>query len=135
MNEVKSELKTLRSDIEDIKTSLQFTQKDVNDNKSKILEAEQKLSINPEMLDKAVEGLKDLEHRNDYLENQSRRTNIKVYGIPEGPIETWNDCKTTMKTALVDKLGITEEIERLCILTITIPLRVMRAHNAHTQKT
>ena len=96
--------------MEDIKTSLQFTQKDVDDNKSKILEVEQKISIKSEMLDKALEGLEDLENRNDYLENQSRRNNIKVYGIPEAPVETWNDCEAEVKKALVDNLGITEEI-------------------------
>ena len=110
VNEVKSELKTLRSDVEDIKTSLQFTQKDVDDNNKKILEVEQKISLKSEMLDKAVEGLEDLENRNDYRENQSRRNNIKIYGIPEAPVETWNDCEAKVKKALVDKLGITEEI-------------------------
>ena len=47
VNEVKSEVKTLRSDVEDIKTSLQFTQKDVDDNNKKILEVEQKSSLKP----------------------------------------------------------------------------------------
>ena len=30
------------------------------------------------------EGFEDLEWKNEYLENQSRRNNIKSTGVPEG---------------------------------------------------
>eukprot|EP00112_Aurelia_sp_Birch-Aquarium-sp1_P015482 Seg3433.4 transcript_id=Seg3433.4/GoldUCD/mRNA.D3Y31 product="hypothetical protein" protein_id=Seg3433.4/GoldUCD/D3Y31 len=110
VNEVKSDLKTLRRDVEDIKASLQYTQKDVDDSKNKILDVEQRISMKSDLLDEAVDGIEDLQIKNDYLENRSRRNNIKVYGIPEAPAETWDDCEEKVKKALVEKLDIKDEV-------------------------
>ena len=48
----------------------------------------------------------------EYLENQSRRNNIRVSGIPETFKETWEDAEMKVKNAVQAKLGIDLDIER-----------------------
>ena len=44
--------------------------------------------------------------------NQSRRNNIKIFGVSEEENEkTWNDTEVIVKTLIRNKLGIEEHIE------------------------
>ena len=110
LNEVKDELKSLRKDVVDVKSSLQFTQKDVDENKSKVEDVQRKSMIQATMIDSVMKGLDDLDGKADYLENQSRRNNIKVFGIPEEQSESWESCESKVKKAIADKLQIKDEI-------------------------
>ena len=58
-------------------------------------------------------GIEDLYNGREYLENCSRRNNIKVLGIPEkaeieGP-ELWEECETAVKDQICAKLNIDKE--------------------------
>ena len=48
----------------------------------------------------------------EYLENQSRRNNIRVSGIPEEPGETWEKVEEKVKAAVKEKLDLDIDIER-----------------------
>ena len=48
----------------------------------------------------------------EYQENQSRRNNIRVFGIPESAGETWEMAETKVKDAIKEKLNIEVDIER-----------------------
>ena len=48
----------------------------------------------------------------EYLENQSRRNNIRVSGISESPGETWNDSENKVKEAIKSSLRLEIEMER-----------------------
>ena len=55
--------------------------------------------------------------KHDYLQNQLRRSNIKILGVPEDPDEkTWDDTELIVKTVIKNELGIQDadeiEIER-----------------------
>ena len=53
-----------------------------------------------------------LENKVEYLENQSRQNNIKIFGVPEEENEkTWDDTEVIVKTLIRNKLGIEEHIE------------------------
>ena len=53
-----------------------------------------------------------LENKVEYLENQSRRNNIKIFGVPEEENEkTWDDTEVIVKALIRNKLGIEEHIE------------------------
>ena len=110
LNEVKDKLKSLRKDVVDLKSSLQFTQKDVDENKSKVEDVQRKSMIQATMIDSVMNGLDDLDGKADCLENQSRRNNIKVFGIPEEQNESWESCESKVKKAIADKLQIKDEI-------------------------
>ena len=95
-------------DVQEMKTSLQFTQKDVEDLKPIHVKLE---GINKE-LDKISRDLASHSQKMEYLENQSRRNNIRVNGIPESDNETWEDAEVKVKRATKDNLGIEVDIER-----------------------
>ena len=50
--------------------------------------------------------------KTEYLENQSRRNNIRVSGIPEAERESWEDSEAKVKAVIKEKLQINVDIER-----------------------
>ena len=79
-----------------MKLSVKFMSGKYDDVKEKIVKADNEIngvyaqikSINKEMND----GFEDLEWKQEYLKNQSRRNNIKIIGVQEDDSEkTWND--------------------------------------------
>ena len=90
-----------------LKASLEFTQKDVGNLlslKSKLVSAEKDI----------VEIKNSVElygNKIEYQENQSRRNNIRVFGIPESAGETLESAETKVKDAIKEKLDIEVDIE------------------------
>ena len=59
------------------------------------------------------DGLEDMEWKHEYLENQSRRNNIKITGVVEDNDEkTWDDTEATVKKLIREKLGISEDVQK-----------------------
>ena len=56
--------------------------------------------------------LDDCNHNIEYLENQSRRNNIRISGIPESSDETWEIAEEKVKKAIKEKLDLDIAIER-----------------------
>ncbi|XP_031549027.1 uncharacterized protein LOC116286615 [Actinia tenebrosa] len=81
--------------------SLQFSQNDIDEVKSKVRKLE--------------EDLLEAEDKIDYLENQSRRNNVRISGIKEDNNESWSTTEDKVKTILKEKMGMfpeNVEIER-----------------------
>ena len=53
--------------------------------------------------------IKKLELDLDYLENQSRRNNLRIDGIIEEPNESWDQTETIVRRVLTEKLQINVE--------------------------
>ena len=70
-----------------IKASLEYSQKDIEELKPLASKLEE---INNE-IDQLNSDLSEQELKAEYLENQSRRNNIRVKGIPESEKETWEE--------------------------------------------
>ena len=85
---LKSEIKEIRKEQEELKLSVKFCSGKYEDSKKSLEKVDTEItavyaqikSINKEL----NEGFEDLEWKNEYLENQSRRNNIKITGVPEG---------------------------------------------------
>ena len=94
--------------VQSIKTSLEFTQKNMEELKP----------VQAELIktNKEIEPLNsDLSSQSlslAYMENQSRRNNIRVNGILESSRETWEEAEEKVKDAVKTKLGIDIDIER-----------------------
>ena len=57
-------------------------------------------------------ALKTWNWKHEYLENQSRRNNIKITGVVEEDDEKmWDDTEATVKKLIMEKLGINEDVE------------------------
>ena len=90
--------------------SLEFSQKDIKDLKpcsSRLHEVEEEIEKMCGSLDYHTDKI-------EYLENQSRRSNIRIDGIREEEAETWDNTETKVKEILKEKLNLDEEpdIER-----------------------
>ena len=130
MTNVNSKMDGVINDLAELKSSLQFTQKDVEDLKPV---TNQMTKIGKELGE--VQAQVDFHcDKMEYLENQSRRNNIRIDGIPEEPDETWEDTESKAKVALEFKLNLPfkVEIERahrsgklIGALTTTLHLRVL----------
>ena len=57
-------------------------------------------------------GLQKLSGTVDYLENQSRRSNLRVDGIAEIPGEIWAQIEEDVRAKLAKELSIPEEASR-----------------------
>ena len=91
------------------KASIEFTQSEVANLKPVLtkLEETNKVIINTK------QSIALHKNKLEYMENQSRRNNIRVQGIPEAiDGETWNSTERKVKEAIRETLGIDPDIER-----------------------
>jgi hypothetical protein len=60
--------------------------------------------------DRLLEENSKLEEKLDYLENQSRRSNLLFYGIPEADNENWDDCEKKVMGVIKGHLKIAHTV-------------------------
>ena len=94
--------------VAEVKSSLEYTQRDVDD----LGQMAAKLKDAEEEIGTLQTDLRTQDSKLEYLENQSRRNNIRVSGIPESPDETWEVAEAKVKQAIQEQLGIDVDIER-----------------------
>ena len=122
MDDMKSEIRILRKDVEDLKVSLQFSQGQIGDLKKVTKEEKIKLEHIDDRMKFLEEQMKDsadleqrcdqLESKHEYLENMSHRNNIKIFGVAEEKDEkTWEDSKNVVKKIIREKLDVELEGE------------------------
>ena len=122
MDDMKSEIRILRKDVEDLKVSLQFSQGQIDDMKKVTEEEKIKLEHIDDRMKFLEEQMKDsadleqrcdqLESKHEYLENMSRRNNIKIFGVAEEKDEkTWEDSENVVKKIIREKLDVELEGE------------------------
>ena len=91
MDDMKQEIRNLRKDAEDVKLSQQFSQEEIDaqkqhseDTKAKYGHLEDRLKFvesNMEDCYNLEKRCDDLEDKNEYLENMSRRNNVKILAM------------------------------------------------------
>ena len=113
IQDVKEELKSVRNDINDLRASIQFTKCKFEEAEKKMDAIDRKVSMHSENLN-AVNNHKDsTESELEYLENQSRRSNIRITGIAEDKdVESsWDDTEKIVKAVIKDELELSEDFE------------------------
>ena len=109
--DIKTRLKICQKDTSDLKASLEFSQKDIDElkqGKSKLYEIEADVDDINNSIDYHIDKL-------EYLENQSRRNNIRIDGIVEvEENESRNTTAEKVKQVLAEKLNLADclHIER-----------------------
>ena len=115
VNDIRSEVRNLKKDVEEAKYSIRFVSDKYDDIKKNIKNIDNEITtvyhqiegVNKEM----NTGFEDLQWKTEYLENQSRRNNIKITGVKEEQFEkTWDDTEKLVKKVITEKLGIEDEI-------------------------
>lgn len=106
----------LTREIQEVKSSLEFSQREVDELKASLKSV---TTGDIKNLKSDTEALKvDKKHcldKVEYLDNQSRRNNIVIDGIPESPDESWSDSEKKFREILSEKMNIDQkhiEIER-----------------------
>ena len=111
MDSVKTKVKELRREVQEMKESVSFMSGKYDDVKMKFDVTESKIKaafIQIEGMNKDInENLDEIEDKQEYLENHSRRNNIKLLGVQEDDDEnSWDDTELIVKTLIKNELGI-----------------------------
>ena len=104
--ELKTRLNICQKDTKEFKQSLEFSQKDIDELKpckTKLAEIEDDIEDIYDSIDYHMDKL-------EYLENQSRRNNIRIDGILEEENESWDTTEEKVKQVLVEKLNLEEAL-------------------------
>ena len=92
----------------ELRASLEFTQNEVTELKKQL----SNVNITSTQMSSLDAGLQKLSGTVDYLENQSRRSNLRIDGIAEIPGETWAQTEEAVRAKLAKELNIPEETTR-----------------------
>ena len=88
LTDMKEDVKSLKKDIDELKHSLQFSQKDIKDLQDRTVAIEKKIGkCSFKTVNQHDEDLEDVSNQIEYLENQSRRNNLKTTGVEESEEE------------------------------------------------
>lgn len=101
MDSVSDRVDKLLVQVTEVKISVAGLSSKVDDQRSS------SVAIQEELV-KADQKLSEIESQADYLENQSRRNNLRLEGIPEAPSETWEVTEAKVRSALVTSLGLSQ---------------------------
>ena len=115
------------TDIAEIKTSLQYTQNELHDIKQKTTGYGDQHVAADKMMMKLAADYKRLDDAVDYLENQSRRNNLRVDGVKEKAGETWEETEASLRQVFQRELQIPQQQ--------VDALRIERAHRTGTANT
>ena len=122
LEDMRTETRTIMKDIETLKSSLEFSQGEIDDVKKAVEVEKKKLEHIDDRL-KYVEScteeayqLKErfdnLESKQEYLENMSRRNDIKILGLPESKEEkTWDGIENLVNQTIKNTLKIEDEVQ------------------------
>ena len=127
VKDMKSEIKSVKKDVEELKLSTQFMSSKFEDQKNNIEQRKMKVeqiedrvkilesnlsnsSLDDEYYDHESR-LEDLENKHEYLENMSRRNNLKILGLPEDKNreKSWEDTEQIVKETINKELEISSE--------------------------
>ena len=110
-NDTKDEIKSVRKEVSDLKSSVEFSSRDVDNLKVRIDGMERNVMEANKKIASHDNGLEGLFGKQEYIENQSQRNNVKLIGIPESPEEeTWDDSEKIFIDNVKSTLKIKDEI-------------------------
>lgn len=102
-------------DVQELKTSLQFTQGIMEDMKKGYIDIDVKIKSFESSITKSKQEMDDLFNKLNYIDNQSRRSNLLIDGIAEEKGETASGLEIKIQQVLSENLGLDGtkiEIER-----------------------
>lgn len=102
-------LKELYKKVDDLKQSLEFSQQDITELKSQLARQQEDLWEKDEKILNLQTNVSDMRKKLTYQENQSRRNNLRVNGIPEDKYETWEKTEDKLKIMLMERLDLDTE--------------------------
>ena len=138
IEEVKSDVGEIPKEVQDLRESVNFVAGKYDDTKSKVDAVELKIKAAFVQMEGLSTDMNDnfdaIEDKQDYLENQSRRNNIKIFGISENDDEkTWEDTELVVKKVIQNKLVIQDEITIEMAHRIEKKVKTRPTHGRHLE--
>ena len=115
VDELKVEVKEIRKEVDELKLAVNFMNGNYEEMKTKQTKVDTEITAVYRQIEglsqNLNEGLEALESKNEYLENHSKRDNIKIIGLEEKADEkTWEDTERVVKKAIKEQLGIERDV-------------------------
>ena len=105
-NGLKEDIKEIRRNVADPRSSLELSKANISTIESKLNAANDKLVLQGDAVKAYVGNVGGLQDKVEYLENQSRRKNIRILGVEEGDDETWEKSVEVVKELVKKKLEL-----------------------------
>ena len=102
IEDIRSEMKDIRREMNELRESVNFMSSKYDNMKKSVKANDMKIKavyVQMEGMNNDINrNFEALENKVEYLENQSRRNNIKIFGVPEEENEkTWDDTEVIVK--------------------------------------
>ena len=112
-NCLKDDIEEIRKDVQDLRSSLEFSQTNISALESKLDAANSQICLQSTTIEEHVNNVGSLHDQVEYLENQSRRNNIRIVGVDEleNEDETWEKSEEVVKKLVNDKLELTDDLQ------------------------
>ena len=104
-------LDRISQEVVDITKSLGFTQEQLDEELAKLKNDVGKIQTDMKYIEDDLLDPEYVMEKLIELEDRSRRNNLRIDGVEETPNETWDICEGKVQDIVVNKLGITAEIE------------------------
>ena len=99
IQDAKDKMKFIRNGINDLKASIQFSQAKLDEAEKSMEKVDQIVRAHGGNLNSMNDFADSTEDQLEYLENQSRRCNVRTIGLPEDKKQekTWDDAEHVAK--------------------------------------
>lgn len=112
--EFDSAISAVRIEIDELKRSLEFSQAEIEDIKANcrpIHATDDSVAV--DRIERVERTLEDMSKHVDYLDNQSRRNNVRIDGLSEDPGESWEVSESKCMDFFDKTLGLSSiQVER-----------------------
>ena len=113
--DIRSDVKHMNRKFDRLEKSVQSIKKDNKKLKAQNKALKEQVDEMADTLEKLDKKSTEIEQKNERLEAQSRRENLKFYGIPESAKESWEESEEKVRKYISEELDINErqiKIER-----------------------
>ena len=112
VNQINEEIESLKSDVNDLKASVQFSSRDVDDIKNKLKAVETRGLSLEALVNGHSNEITQMADKQEYIENQNRRNNIRLIGVPESDtgVESWEESEEIVKSKVKEALKIEDNL-------------------------
>ena len=132
-NRIDSFVKFMTRELTELKASVQFSQTELHEMKNNNKSENDRERYEHRSLQKLTADFRRMDDNIDYLENQSRRNNLRIDGVKERAEETWADTEQALRKVLETDLKM--PADHVKAIAIERAHRTGGAQNAERDRT
>ena len=112
VSQINEDIKSVKSDVNDLKASAQYSSRDVDDIKISLKAVETRGRSLEALVNGHSNEITQMADKQEYIENQNRRNNIKLIAVPESDtgVESWEESEEIVKSKVKEALKIQENL-------------------------